>query len=74
MASSKEGRSSKFYVFGVGALVIVIGGLVCATVATLLLVPIFYTLLRKNAPALHTLDQRFAAEAAGASKEALGHG
>ena len=25
-------------------------------------------------PALHTLDQRFAAEAAGASKEALGHG
>jgi multidrug efflux pump subunit AcrB len=52
----------------------VIGGLVFATVATLLLVPIFYTLLRKGAPALHTLDQRFAAEAAGASKEALGHG
>ena len=52
----------------------VIGGLVFATFATLLLVPIFYTLLRKNAPALHTLDQRFAAEAAGASKEALGHG
>ena len=45
-----------------------------ATFATLLLVPIFYTLLRKSAPALHTLDQRFAAEAAGASKEALGHG
>jgi multidrug efflux pump subunit AcrB len=52
----------------------VIGGLVFATFATLLLVPIFYTLLRKKAPALHTLDQRFAAEAAGASKEALGHG
>jgi multidrug efflux pump subunit AcrB len=52
----------------------VIGGLVFATFATLLLVPIFYTLLRKSAPALHTLDQRFAAEAAGASKEALGHG
>jgi multidrug efflux pump subunit AcrB len=52
----------------------VIGGLVFATFATLLLVPIFYTLLRKNAPALHTLDQRFAAEATGASKEALGHG
>lgn len=52
----------------------VIGGLVFATLATLLLVPIFYTLLRKSAPALHTLDQRFAAEAAGASKEALGHG
>jgi multidrug efflux pump subunit AcrB len=52
----------------------VIGGLVFATLATLLLVPIFYTLLRKNPPALHTLDQRFAAEAAGASKEAMGHG
>ena len=52
----------------------VIGGLVFATFATLLLVPIFYTLLRRNPPALHTLDQRFAAEAAGASKEALGHG
>jgi multidrug efflux pump subunit AcrB len=52
----------------------VIGGLVFATLATLLLVPIFYTLLRKNLPALHTLDQRFAAEAAGASKEATGHG
>ena len=51
-----------------------LGGLVFATFATLLLVPIFYTLLRKSAPALHTLDQRFAAEAAGASKEALGHG
>ncbi|HVJ10086.1 MAG TPA: efflux RND transporter permease subunit, partial [Burkholderiales bacterium] len=32
----------------------VIGGLVFATFATLLLVPIFYTLLRKSAPALHT--------------------
>ena len=52
----------------------VIGGLVFATFATLLLVPIFYTLLRKNAPAPHSLDQRFAAEAVGASKEALGHG
>jgi multidrug efflux pump subunit AcrB len=52
----------------------VIGGLVFATFATLLLVPVFYTLLRKAPPALHTLDQRFAAEAAGASKEALGHG
>jgi multidrug efflux pump subunit AcrB len=52
----------------------VIGGLVFATFATLLLVPIFYTLLRTNVPALHSLDQRFAAEAAGASKEALGHG
>jgi Cu/Ag efflux pump CusA len=52
----------------------VIGGLIFATFATLLLVPIFYTLLRKSAPALHTLDQRFAVEAAGASKEALGHG
>ncbi len=43
----------------------VIGGLVMATVATLFLVPIFYTLLRKSAPSLHTLDARFETEAAG---------
>ena len=45
----------------------VIGGLAVATFATLFLVPIFYTLFRQRLPALHTLDQRFAAEAAGAS-------
>jgi multidrug efflux pump subunit AcrB len=42
----------------------VIGGLIMATVATLFIVPIFYTLLRRAPPTLHTLDARFAAEAA----------
>ena len=45
----------------------VIGGLAFATFATLFLVPIFYTLLRRKPPSLHTLDQQFEAEAAGAS-------
>jgi multidrug efflux pump subunit AcrB len=44
----------------------VIGGLIVATIATLFIVPIFYTLLRRKPPTLHTLDVRFAAEAAGA--------
>jgi multidrug efflux pump subunit AcrB len=44
----------------------VVGGLIVATIATLFIVPIFYTLLRRKPPALHTLDTRFAAEAAGA--------
>jgi multidrug efflux pump subunit AcrB len=43
----------------------VIGGLIVATVSTLFIVPIFYTLLRRRPPALHSLDVRFAAEAAG---------
>ncbi|HME28073.1 MAG TPA: efflux RND transporter permease subunit [Acetobacteraceae bacterium] len=43
----------------------VIGGLIVATVSTLFIVPIFYTLLRRRPPALHSLDTRFAAEAAG---------
>ncbi|MDR3532862.1 MAG: efflux RND transporter permease subunit [Rhodopila sp.] len=42
----------------------VIGGLIVATFATLFIVPIFYTLLRRKPPTLHTLDARFAAEAA----------
>jgi Cu/Ag efflux pump CusA len=45
----------------------VIGGLIVATLATLFIVPIFYTLLRQKPPSLHTLDARCAAEAAGAS-------
>jgi len=45
----------------------VIGGLAFATVATLILVPIFYTLLRRQLPTLHTLDKRFEAEAAGSA-------
>jgi multidrug efflux pump subunit AcrB len=52
----------------------VIGGLAFATFATLFLVPIFYTLLRRKPPTLHTLDQRFAAEAAGASTGGSAHG
>ncbi len=44
----------------------VIGGLMMATLATLFIVPIGYTLLRRKPPALHSLDARFAAEAAGA--------
>ncbi len=47
----------------------VIGGLLMATFATLFLVPIFYTLLRRSPPSLHMLDARFEAEAAGASPE-----
>jgi multidrug efflux pump subunit AcrB len=43
----------------------VIGGLIVATISTLFVVPIFYTLLRRKPPALHSLDTRFAAEAAG---------
>jgi multidrug efflux pump subunit AcrB len=43
----------------------VIGGLVMATVATLFIVPIFYTLLRRKPPRLHELDRAFTAEAAG---------
>jgi len=52
----------------------VIGGLLFATVATLILVPIFYTLLRQQMPTLHTLDQRFEAEASGASTGGVTHG
>jgi multidrug efflux pump subunit AcrB len=40
----------------------VIGGLIVATLATLFIVPIFYTLLRRKPPTLHSLDARFAAE------------
>ena len=52
----------------------VIGGLAAATVATLFLVPIFYTLLRRKPPSLHMLDERFAKESAGASTGDLAHG
>jgi multidrug efflux pump subunit AcrB len=51
----------------------VIGGLAVATFATLFLVPIFYTLLRRKPPMLHALDQKFAAEAAGATSGAGAH-
>jgi multidrug efflux pump subunit AcrB len=52
----------------------VIGGLAAATFATLFLVPIFYTLMRRKPPSLHMLDQQFAAEAAGASIGGSVHG
>ena len=45
----------------------VIGGLIVATLTTLFIVPIGYTLLRRKTPALHSLDSRFAAEAAGST-------
>jgi multidrug efflux pump subunit AcrB len=51
----------------------VIGGLAVATFATLFLVPIFYTLLRRKPPMLHALDQKFAVEAAGATSGAGAH-
>jgi multidrug efflux pump subunit AcrB len=43
----------------------VIGGLAVATLATLFLVPIVYTLLRKKTPNIHTMDQRFFDETRG---------
>jgi multidrug efflux pump subunit AcrB len=52
----------------------VIGGLAAATVATLFLVPIIYTLLRRKPPSLYELDQRFAAEAAGSMEGDGSHG
>lgn len=43
----------------------VIGGLLVATVMTLLIVPVLYSLLRKTAPRRHLLDEQFQREAAG---------
>ncbi len=51
----------------------VIGGLIVATISTLFIVPIFYTLLRRRPPSLHSLDTRFAAEAAGTSDSGDAH-
>jgi multidrug efflux pump subunit AcrB len=47
----------------------VIGGLLVATLVTLLVVPTLYTVLRRTPPTAHALDQRFAAESAGAISE-----
>src|SRR3954447_4321032 len=52
----------------------VIGGPAFATIATLILVPVFYTLLRRQLPTLHTLDKRFEAEAAGSAAGGSVHG
>jgi multidrug efflux pump subunit AcrB len=43
----------------------VIGGLALATVATLFVVPVVYTFLRRGRPIAHELDSRFDAEARG---------
>lgn len=45
----------------------VIGGLIVATLSTLFIVPVVYTLLRRGMPTLHELDSRFEAEARGES-------
>jgi Cu/Ag efflux pump CusA len=39
----------------------VIGGLLVATILTLFVVPVIYSLLRVNVPTKHLLDERFAA-------------
>jgi len=50
----------------------VIGGLLMATVVTLFLVPLVYSVLRKALPSAHRLDAQFNAESAGASAGARG--
>ena len=51
----------------------VIGGLLVATVVTLFIVPVVYTLLRKDFPTRHLLDEKFAAEARGEVFQAEAH-
>ncbi len=43
----------------------VIGGLILATISTLFVVPVVYSLMRRRMPTLHLLDERFAREAGG---------
>ncbi|MGO8971548.1 MAG: efflux RND transporter permease subunit [Myxococcaceae bacterium] len=50
----------------------VIGGLLMATLVTLFLVPLVYSVLRKAPPSAHRLDEQFSAESAGASAGARG--
>jgi multidrug efflux pump subunit AcrB len=50
----------------------VIGGLLMATVVTLLVVPAAYVILRRKPPTAHELDKRFAAESHGAAAGAVG--
>jgi multidrug efflux pump subunit AcrB len=45
----------------------VIGGLIVATMASLFIVPIMYTLLRRQTPVLHKLDQRYRDETRGSA-------
>jgi multidrug efflux pump subunit AcrB len=49
----------------------VIGGLLMATVVTLLVVPTIYVILRRKPPTAHALDERFARESEGAAAGAL---
>jgi len=51
----------------------VIGGLLLATVFTLFVVPVFYSILRKDLPTKHLLDQRFQAEERGETTEMEAH-
>ena len=48
----------------------VIGGLLMATVVTLFIVPVVYSLLRRKPPTLHLLEERFQREKAGAEPHA----
>jgi multidrug efflux pump subunit AcrB len=50
----------------------VIGGLLVATVVTLFIVPVVYSLLRTDFPTRHLLDEKFAAEARGETFEVKG--
>jgi multidrug efflux pump subunit AcrB len=43
----------------------VIGGLILATISTLFVVPVVYSLLRRRMPTLHALDDRFERESRG---------
>ena len=49
----------------------VIGGLLMATVVTLLVVPTIYVILRWKPPTAHALDERFAQESKGAAAGAI---
>jgi multidrug efflux pump subunit AcrB len=50
----------------------VIGGLLMATVVTLFVVPVVYTIVRRAPPSAHRLDEQFASESEGASAGARG--
>ena len=51
----------------------VVGGLLMATVATLFVVPVIYSLLRTEIPTKHVQDQRFDAEAKGLAGPGASH-
>ena len=52
----------------------VIGGLLVATVITLFIVPIVYSLLRKDMPMLHLLDEKFETEERGETYDPSSNG